>query len=59
MKVDDLYIIIRELNKIATLQANLLAMIKLLDKKGDTYNKQLQASDKLRKLVKEYERFNI
>lgn len=59
MKVDDLYIIVRELNMIITLQSNLLTIIKPLDKSGDTYNKQLQNIDKLRKLVQEYERFNI
>lgn len=59
MKVNDLFLIVRELKQIIILQANLLATIKLIDDKHSVYREQLQAFENLQKIVEEYEQFDL
>ena len=59
MRVNDLHLIIRELRQIAVLQETIIAMVGSDEKNIEQQRQLSEASERLRKLLVNYERYDI
>jgi hypothetical protein len=59
MQVNDLYLILRELKQIATLQANLADLLSTDPSMKNAYDAQKQAEYQLNTIMEDYDRYTI
>jgi hypothetical protein len=59
MQVSDLYIVVRELQQIATLQSNLASLLAASPDMRSAYDAQKQAEQQLNEIVEDYGKYNI
>jgi hypothetical protein len=59
MQVSDLYMILHELQQVATLQSNLAALFSTNSRMSGVYTMQQQAEAELKKIMDEYERYTL